>query len=44
MLVRRMTEERGKLEDEWRKGEVSTEDLRQSLHHYQLFFERLISS
>ena len=44
LIVRRLTEERARLEGEWSRGDVSTEDLRQSLHHYSLFFERLMQS
>ena len=42
LIVRRLTEERARLEGEWSRGDVSTEDLRQSLHHYSMFFERLM--
>jgi hypothetical protein len=41
LLVRRLTEERSRLEAEWSRGEVTTEDLRQSLHRYQVFFDRI---
>jgi hypothetical protein len=44
LIVRRLTEERARLEGEWSSGDVSTEDLRQSLHHYSMFFERLMLS
>jgi hypothetical protein len=36
--------ERGKLEEQWSKGnDVSTEDLRQALRRYRAFFHRLLS-
>lgn len=36
--------ERDRLEHEWDKGDnVSTEDLRQALHRYRSFFNRLLS-
>jgi hypothetical protein len=41
LVVRRLTEERSRLESEWGRGEVSTEDLRQSLHRYQVFFDHI---
>jgi hypothetical protein len=38
------TEEREKLESQWRQGkEVSTEDLRVALQRYRSFFNRLLS-
>ena len=38
------TEQRGKLEQEWSKGnEVSTEDLRQVIRQYRAFFHRLLA-
>jgi len=37
-------EERARLEHDWaQKGDVSTEDLRQSLRRYRSFFERLLA-
>lgn len=36
--------ERGRLENEWDKGEnISTEDLRVALRRYRSFFDRLLS-
>ena len=44
-VARRLTQERERLESEWSRGsDVSTEDLRQSLHRYQTLFDRLTSS
>jgi hypothetical protein len=40
LLVRRLGEERARIGRSW-AGEVSTEDLRQALHSYQVLFERL---
>jgi hypothetical protein len=38
------TNERAKLENTWGQGkDVSTEDLRQALRRYRLFFDRLLS-
>ena len=38
------TDERGRLENEWDKGEnVSTENLRVALRRYRSFFDRLLS-
>jgi hypothetical protein len=43
-LAEIFTEERGKLEGHWDKGEnVSTEDLRLALRRYRSFFTRLLS-
>jgi len=43
-LAQVFSEERGKLEHEWDKGEnVSTEDLRIALRRYRSFFDRLLS-
>jgi hypothetical protein len=43
-LAEIFAEERGKLEQQWDKGEnVSTEDLRQGLRRYRSFFSRLLS-
>lgn len=43
-LAESFAEERGKLEQEWFKGnDVSTEDLRQALRRYRAFFHRLLS-
>jgi hypothetical protein len=47
-MLRRLTDvfgnERGRLEDQWKRGEnVSTEDLRVALKRYRSFFERLLS-
>jgi hypothetical protein len=41
LVVRRLTDERSRMESDWSSGEVSTEDLRQSLHRYQVFFEHI---
>jgi hypothetical protein len=36
--------ERRQLEEQWeRNDKVSTEDLRQAMHRYRSFFERLLS-
>lgn len=44
-LAATFAEERARLEHEWGQGgEVSTEDLRQSLRHYRSFFDRLLSA
>ena len=40
LLIRRLGEERARIERGW-AGEVSTEDLRQALHAYQVLFEHL---
>jgi hypothetical protein len=43
-LAEIFTEERDRLESQWRQGgEVSTEDLRVALHRYRSFFNRLLS-
>jgi len=43
-LAQVFSDERGKLEHEWDKGEnVSTEDLRVALQRYRSFFDRLLS-
>jgi hypothetical protein len=43
-LAEIFADERSKLEGEWNQGEnVSTEDLRQALRRYRLFFSRLLS-
>ncbi len=45
LVTQRLTEERARIEGAWsNRGEVSTEDLRQALHQYQLFFDRLTAS
>jgi hypothetical protein len=42
-LTTSFTDERSRLERQWSQGEdVSTEDLRQALHRYRSFFERLL--
>jgi hypothetical protein len=43
-LAEIFSEERGRLEAQWRQGEeVSTEDLRVALQRYRSFFNRLLS-
>jgi hypothetical protein len=43
-LAEVFSEERGKLESQWRQGEeVSTENLRVALQRYRSFFNRLLS-
>jgi hypothetical protein len=43
-LARRFSEERDRLEEQWKRGEqVSTEDLRQALQRYRWFFQRLLA-
>jgi hypothetical protein len=43
-LAEIFSDERGRLESQWRQGEeVSTEDLRVALHRYRSFFNRLLS-
>ena len=43
ILTTSFTDERSRLEQQWSQGEdVSTEDLRQALHRYRSFFERLL--
>ena len=43
-LAEVFSEERGKLETQWRQGEeVSTENLRVALQRYRSFFNRLLS-
>ena len=47
-LTQRLTEsfssERRRLEEQWeRNDKVSTEDLRQAMHRYRSFFERLLT-
>jgi hypothetical protein len=43
-LAEVFSEERGKLESQWRQGEeVSTENLRVALQRYRSFFHRLLS-
>jgi hypothetical protein len=45
LLMRRLNEERSRLEADWNgRGESSTEDLRLALHRYQLLFDRLTSA
>ena len=42
-LTTSFTNERSRLEQQWSQGEdVSTEELRQALHRYRSFFERLL--
>jgi hypothetical protein len=42
-LTTSFTDERSRLEQQWSQGEdVSTEDLRQALHRYRSFFDRLL--
>ena len=43
ILTTSFTDERSRLEQQWSQGEdVSTEELRQALHRYRSFFERLL--
>jgi hypothetical protein len=43
-MAEMFTEERGRLEAQWRRGEeVSTEDLRVALQRYRSFFHRLLT-
>jgi len=43
-LAESFADERGKLEQQWSKGnDVSTEDLRQALRRYRAFFHRLLA-
>jgi len=43
-LAESFAEERGRLEQQWSRGnDVSTEDLRQALRRYRAFFQRLLS-
>jgi hypothetical protein len=43
-LEQRFSDERSKLEMQWRRGDqASTEDLRQALHQYRAMFMRLLS-
>jgi len=44
LVARRLGEERSRIEQEWSRGETSTEELRQALHRYQVLFDRLTSS
>jgi hypothetical protein len=45
LIARRVGEERARLESEWNgRNDVTTEDLRQSLHRYQVFFDRLTNT
>ena len=44
-LARTFSEERGRLEHQWDRGdEVSTDDLRTAFQHYRSFFERLLAT
>jgi len=43
-LTEQFSDERMRLEREWEKSDkISTEDLRQAMHRYRSFFERLLS-
>jgi len=43
-LAEQFAEARTRLESEWERNDrVSTEDLRQAMHRYRAFFERLLS-
>lgn len=42
-ITRSFSEERSELEQEWKDGDTSTEDLRVSLQRYREFLERLMS-
>ena len=43
-LAQVFAEERGKLEEQWSRGDdISTEDLRQALRRYRSFMDRLLS-
>jgi hypothetical protein len=42
-LTEMFAEQRNKLEHEWDKGEVSTEDLRTAFRRYRTLFDRLLS-
>ena len=43
-LARVFADERGKLEEQWSRGDnISTEDLRQALRRYRSFMDRLLS-
>jgi hypothetical protein len=42
-LVEIFADERKKLEGQWDRGDISTEDLRQALRKYRSFFARLLS-
>ncbi|HEY3974045.1 MAG TPA: hypothetical protein VGM18_13645 [Candidatus Sulfotelmatobacter sp.] len=42
-LAEVFAEERSKLEQQWDKGDVSTEDLRIALQRYRSFFQRLLA-
>jgi hypothetical protein len=45
LIARRVGEERARLESEWNgRNDVTTEDLRQSLHRYQVLFDRLTNT
>ena len=43
-IAERFSSERTRLEGQWNGGEVSTEDLRQTLRHYRDFFDRLLDA
>lgn len=44
-VTRTFAEERGRLEEQWNRGEeASTEDLRVALQRYRSFFQRLLSA
>jgi hypothetical protein len=44
-LARTFSEERGRLESQWDRGdEVSTDNLRTAFQRYRSFFERLLAT
>jgi hypothetical protein len=44
-LARTFSEERGKLESQWDRGdEIPTDDLRTAFQRYRSFFERLLAT
>jgi hypothetical protein len=44
-LASTFSEERGRLESQWDRGdEVSTDDLRTAFQHYRSFLERLLAT
>jgi len=44
-LAQRFADERQRLDQQWHSGsDVSTEDLRQALRHYRVFFQRLLAA
>ncbi|HEX4212852.1 MAG TPA: hypothetical protein VIA06_05940, partial [Candidatus Dormibacteraeota bacterium] len=44
VLAQTFAEGRSRLEDQWSRGELGTEDLRQLVHRYRALFDTLLRS